>query len=343
MVKGQSNWGGLYAYQGPILLNLISKLKDAYPSVDWYSYIPILFKHVQRSVITSDLTLTARFLQWLRNMLKHRYNDNEIYPLVLKLIEDEIADHTSDSNIASIKRVLNLSAHKAEESNDRDIGSSRLDLTMKHGNLARLYFDFLLAGDRNAATLLIKDWIEDGIPLQDIYLKILQPCMEEVGRLWELNQLSVAQEHYISASTQMIMSQLYPYIFNTERNGKKLAAAAIADNLHELGTRMVSDIFELHGWDTLYLGGNLPTDSLLIEIIRWEPDVLAVSISLGSQLDEVEELIYQLRQQKSDSDLKILVGGRVFIDHPDLKLSPEPDFYAKSLESGVNWANSLNI
>lgn len=343
MVKSQSGWDSFNSYQGPILLNLSSKLQNAYPSVDWHSYIPILFKHLQRSVITSDVTLTVHFLQWVRNMLKHRYKDNEVYPLVLKLIEDEIAEHSDDSQFDSIKHVLKQSARQAEKSGDRETGSTRLDLTMKHGNLARLYFDFLLAGDRNAATLLIKDWIEDGIPIQDIYLKILQPCMEEVGRLWELNQLSIAQEHYISASTQMIMALTYPYIFNTERNGKKLAAAAIADNLHELGTRMVTDLFELKGWDTLYLGGNLPTDSLVSEVIRWEPDVLAVSISLGSQLDETEKLIHELRQQNKNPEVKILVGGRVFIDHPALTLSPEPDYYAKNLESGINWANSLTF
>ena len=80
-------------------------------------------------------------------------------------------------------------------------------------------------------------------------------------RYWQMNRLTVAQEHYCTAATQMIMSQLYPYIFEGERNGRVLVATCVAENLHEIGVRMVTDFFEMDGWDTFYLGANVPTAS----------------------------------------------------------------------------------
>ena len=54
---------------------------------------------------------------------------------------------------------------------------------------------------------------------------MFQLSLREVGRLWQMNQISVAQEHYCTAATQLIMSQLYPYIFSGERRNRTLIAA----------------------------------------------------------------------------------------------------------------------
>ncbi|MDZ7776615.1 MAG: hypothetical protein U5L09_13885 [Bacteroidales bacterium] len=54
------------------------------------------------------------------------------------------------------------------------------------------------------------------------------------------------------------MSQLYPYIFNSQRVGKSMVAATVGGELHEMGIRMVADFFEMEGWDTWYLGANAP-------------------------------------------------------------------------------------
>ena len=65
--------------------------------------------------------------------------------------------------------------------------------------------------------------------------------LREVGRLWQMNRLSVAQEHYVTAATQLIMSQLYPLVFRTARRDRRIVAACVGGELHELGVRMVAD------------------------------------------------------------------------------------------------------
>jgi len=58
-----------------------------------------------------------------------------------------------------------------------------------------------------------------------------------------MNEVSVAQEHYCTAATQLIMSQLYPHIFAGEKTERTLIATCVAGDLHEIGIRMVSDLF----------------------------------------------------------------------------------------------------
>ncbi|MFW6309583.1 MAG: B12-binding domain-containing protein, partial [Prolixibacteraceae bacterium] len=117
---------------------------------------------------------------------------------------------------------------------------SYIDDSTEMGRLARKYNDALLSGNRNLAGNLIMDAVKNGIEIKDIYLEVFQKSQYEVGRLWLSNQISVAKEHFCSAATQMIMSQLYPYIFSSERIGKKFIGACIGGELHEIGIRMVA-------------------------------------------------------------------------------------------------------
>ena len=108
---------------------------------------------------------------------------------------------------------------------------------------------------------MILQAVEQGSPVKDIYQRVFQPTQHEIGRLWQTNQISVAQEHYCTAATQLAMAQLYPYTFSAERSGRRLVAACVSGELHEIGARIVADLFEMAGWDTYYLGANTPTRS----------------------------------------------------------------------------------
>src|SRR5690606_1855997 len=116
------------------------------------------------------------------------------------------------------------------------------------------------------------------------YQHIFQPSQYEVGRLWQCNKITVAHEHYCTAATQLIMSGLYSYIFSADRIGKTLVACSISGELHELGIRMVTDFFEMDGWDTYYLGASMPDRQLIEALIEHNADVLAISVTLPTHV-----------------------------------------------------------
>src|SRR6056297_1875083 len=150
--------------------------------------------------------------------------------------------------------------------------------------------------EREKAVSLILDLAESDILIEDIYLKIFQNVQYEIGRLWQLNQISIAQEHYGTSVTQLAMSQLYPNIFTSFQKGKKALTTCIGDELHELGIRMVADLLELNGWDTIHLGSNTPVLEILQIIEEKNIDVLAISVTLPNQLEESKSLISAVRE-----------------------------------------------
>jgi methanogenic corrinoid protein MtbC1 len=184
-------------------------------------------------------------------------------------------------------------------------------------DLSQRYLRALLDGKRHVASHLIRQSVEEGASIREIYLQVFQRSQHEIGRLWQTNQLSVAQEHYCTAATQLIMSQLYPYIFASEKNGRTLVATCVSGDLHEIGVRMVSDFFEMEGWDTFYLGASTPKPDLLRTLAQRRADVLAISATMTFHVRAVADLIEAVRSEHGDR-VKVLVGGYPFNVDPDL-------------------------
>lgn len=195
---------------------------------------------------------------------------------------------------------------------------SYLDASTVTGRIAARYLELLLAGERRAASSFILDAVEEGLSIRDAYLEVFQPVLWELGRLWETNEVSVAQEHFCTAATQLVMSQLYPRLFGGERTGRRMVAASVGDNLHEIGVRMVSDFFEMEGWDTLYLGASIPAAEIAAEARAQEADLVAVSATLDEHLPEVERVIAALKEARDAGEVRILVGGAPFREDPGL-------------------------
>ena len=186
---------------------------------------------------------------------------------------------------------------------------SYIDENNPLGKTAKQYISYLLNGDRNSASLLILSEVEKGTPIKDIYLEVFQKSQYEVGRLWLSNQISVAREHFCSAATQVIMSQLYPYLFTTERVGQKLVTACVGGELHEIGIRMVTDFFEMEGWDTYYLGANTPGSIILKAIDEYEAKVVGLSIAMPYHRSILKNVVQEIKSSDTGKNTIVLVGG----------------------------------
>jgi methanogenic corrinoid protein MtbC1 len=208
-------------------------------------------------------------------------------------------------------------------------------------DLAGAYFDALLATDRRKAVELALGAVDGGLAIQELYLDVFQPVLAEVGRRWERNQLSVGEEHYCTAVTQAIMAQLYPRLFSGESNGKCLVASSVQGNLHEIGIRMVADLLEIEGWDTHFLGADLPEESVLVALEQHEADALALSVTLSSQLSGAASTIARLRDNDRLARVPVVVGGRAFGNDPDVAISIGADAWAPDAVSAIRVLGDL--
>jgi methanogenic corrinoid protein MtbC1 len=207
--------------------------------------------------------------------------------------------------------------------------------------LTRAYLTALLGGERRQASAMILNAVATGVPVKDIYLHVFQRSQYEVGRLWQVHDISVAQEHYCTAATQHIMSQLYPYIFATAATGGTLVATCVSGDLHEIGVRMVADFFEMEGWNTYYLGANTPADGVIGALIDRKADVLGISATITAHLRSVSALINAVRSNAACRNVIILVGGYPFLATPDLWQRVGADGTAADAQAAVVVAEQI--
>ena len=218
---------------------------------------------------------------------------------------------------------------------------SELDSDEVDGPLARAYLEAQLAGDRELACRLVLDAAEAGVEVKELYLRVLQPCQRELGRLWLTQGITVAKEHVGTATTQLVMSRLAPRIFAGEHRGRRLMAACVGGELHEVGLRMIADIFEIEGWDTLFVGASSPEATLVELVERTQPHVLALSSSVTPRLPALERFVRAVRASPGCSDVRIMVGGCPFSASPKLHRWVGADGQAASPREAIALANRL--
>lgn len=199
---------------------------------------------------------------------------------------------------------------------------------MKIGDAYEDYLEAVLAGDRHQAFETVEHAVDSGFAMRPIYLEVLQPALREVGRLWQDDRISVADEHMATAITLSAMLRLSSRIGATEKPHPRLIAACTESERHEIGLRMLCDFLDEDGWETFFLGASVPTEDLVDMVCERRPDVVACSATIEPHLPELRSTIAAVREATGDEPPLILVGGRLFIDDPELAKSVGADLTA---------------
>ena len=295
--------------------------------------------YLAEAVGAASPALFADYIGWAKAMLSARGIPGADLARNVECMREALTRHLPPEDAGVVAEYLDAGLKRLPQS--RAALPPFRDESAPHNELAGQYLTLLLGGERHLASRLILDAVDAGADVKEIYLHVFQRTQREIGRLWQMNEINVAQEHYCTASTQLIMSQLYPRIFRTERRGRRMVATSVAGELHEIGLRMVADFFEMEGWDTYYVGANTPTQSLLQAAAERRPHVLAVSATMTFHLRAVEELIAAARAAEALREVKIMVGGYPFDLEPELWRRVGADLYAADARQAVEAAERV--
>ncbi|AMM51985.1 hypothetical protein TH61_13455 [Rufibacter sp. DG15C] len=294
------------------------------------------FSYLIEAVGSGSSALFNDYVIWAQQVLETRHLPAKDLHAHLVALKDVITQNLPIEHYVLVANHLNSALQVLEDKHGLPT-----ETESALNEVAEKYLDFLLKGKRNQAIELIMQEVERGVPVKDIYLGVFQPVQHQIGRLWQKNKISVAQEHFCTAATQWAMSQLYPQVFGTERNGLKLVSTCATGDLHELGVRMVSDFFEMEGWDTYYLGSNVPVPSLLSALRDQKPDLLLLSATMTYHVPAVEAAIQAVRAAQDLKDLKIMVGGYPFNTAEELWQQVGADGYSKDAQEALVLAKEL--
>jgi methanogenic corrinoid protein MtbC1 len=195
------------------------------------------------------------------------------------------------------------------------------------------YIKHILALDSEGATQLIESRASDAASILDLFVNVLQPAQREIGRLWQMNSISVAVEHYATATTESILHRLSRATPPRARHNARILGICGEGEHHCVGLEMVCSLCRLEGWDTHFLGANVPLSAAVQLSREMNPQIIGVSVTTLIALQNTRLLISKLKEALPDT--VILAGGYAAALGGDLWKTIGADEYAADAMSAI--------
>ncbi|MBB6445174.1 5-methyltetrahydrofolate--homocysteine methyltransferase [Bacillus benzoevorans] len=179
----------------------------------------------------------------------------------------------------------------------------------------------------------------------DIINGPLMDGMKEVGRLFNENQLIVAEVLQSAEVMKAAVAHLEPYMEKNDStaNKGKIVLATVKGDVHDIGKNLVDIILSNNGYEVIDLGIKVAPAELVETIRREKPDMVGLSGLLVKSAQQMVLTAHDMKQ--AGIDIPILVGGAALSrKFTDTKISKEYDgivLYAKDAMNGLSLANQV--
>ncbi|MEZ5362754.1 MAG: cobalamin-dependent protein [Bryobacterales bacterium] len=173
----------------------------------------------------------------------------------------------------------------------------------------------------------------------------LMAGMSEVGRLFNNNELIVAEVLQSAEAMKAAVAHLEPYMEKKEGSGKgKILLATVKGDVHDIGKNLVDIILTNNGYQVVNLGIKVPPEELIKAYREHKPDAIGLSGLLVKSAQQM--IVTALDLREAGVEVPLLVGGAALSDSfTRRKIAPSYESvtcYAKDAMSGLDLLNKLS-
>ncbi|MGH9488368.1 MAG: methionine synthase [Terriglobales bacterium] len=184
----------------------------------------------------------------------------------------------------------------------------------------------------------------EGAAPMDIINGPLMTGMAEVGRLFNNNELIVAEVLQSAEAMKAAVSHLEQFMEKSESAARgSILLATVKGDVHDIGKNLVDIILSNNGYRVMNLGIKIPPEQLIEAYHREHPDAIGLSGLLVKSAGQMAVTAGDLRQAGIEAPL--LVGGAALSERfTNMRIAPEYSgtvCYAKDAMSGLALLNAL--
>jgi 5-methyltetrahydrofolate--homocysteine methyltransferase len=148
----------------------------------------------------------------------------------------------------------------------------------------------------------------DGVPPLEVINGPLMTGMDEVGRLFNANELIVAEVLQSAEAMKAAVSHLEQFMDREDASSKgKVLLATVKGDVHDIGKNLVDIILTNNGFEIVNLGIKVPPGKLVEAVREHTPDAIGLSGLLVKSAQMMVATAEDLHG--AGIDLPILVGG----------------------------------
>jgi 5-methyltetrahydrofolate--homocysteine methyltransferase len=202
----------------------------------------------------------------------------------------------------------------------------------------------VVEGTKEGLTSALDSKLGDGVPPLEIINGPLMAGMDEVGRLFNGNQLIVAEVLQSAEVMKAAVAHLEPHMDRADTASRgKVVLATVRGDVHDIGKNLVEIILANNGYEVIDLGIKVPNQELIQAVREHRPDILGLSGLLVRSAQMMIAAAQDLTDAGCTPDL--LVGGaalsRRFVRGRIAPVYGGDALYAKDAMHGLSLAGRL--
>ena len=176
-----------------------------------------------------------------------------------------------------------------------------------------------ISSEAHALSAYVEALIQGGLSLEEVYVDLLIPTARRLGDDWNEDYISFTDVTVGLSRLQQVVRTLGHTIPTRDADGDAPSAYFVPapNEQHAFGLVILEDYFRRAGWRTW-----LDTAATCEEAVRtvghdWF-DVFGLSATADTPAAVIGSTIAQVRRASANPKLFVMVGGRLFIEHPAL-------------------------
>lgn len=202
---------------------------------------------------------------------------------------------------------------------------------------------YIIEGSKDGLESDLKKALTKYRPLEIINGPLMKG-MEEVGKLFDQNQLIVAEVLLSAEVMKAAVTFLEPYLEKAEEAVKgKILLATVKGDVHDIGKNLVEIILTNNGYEVVNLGVKVSSEQLIEASRKEKPDVIGLS---GLLVKSVQQMLLTAQDlSEAGIDIPLILGGaalsRKFTEE---RIAPEyrgKVLYARDAMESLNLLNNL--
>ncbi len=203
---------------------------------------------------------------------------------------------------------------------------------------------YIVEGSKDGLVGDLNEALKTRRPLEIINGPLMKG-MDEVGRLFNSNQLIVAEVLQSAEAMKAAVAHLEPFMEKTETAARgKVLLATVKGDVHDIGKNLVEIILANNGFQVVNLGIKVPPEQLIQAIKQHNPDIIGLS---GLLVKSAQQMVVTAEDfARAGVDTPMLVGGAAltsgFVDnHIARAYTGGTVAYASDAMSGLDLAKII--
>jgi len=170
----------------------------------------------------------------------------------------------------------------------------------------------LLELEEQSVLELVQERLSNGDPPLEI-IADAQTAMRLVGERYEQGNYYISSMMMASEIFREIMEILEPLMSleNKGTNLGKILLCTVQGDIHDIGKNLFGILLRVHGFNVIDLGEDVAPETIVEEVIKVRPDILALSGLVTISYDSMKSTIQLIREQedKTLSQTPVIIGG----------------------------------